>query len=479
MARQQPKRALDEYEAKRDFTTTPEPAGAESSTGDGESRFVVQEHHARSLHWDLRLEHDGVLASWAVPKGIPPDPGENHLAVHTEDHPLEYLDFHGEIPDGEYGAGTMTIWDHGTYDLHEWSDKKVTVTLHGERVRGRHALFRTRGKNWMIHRMDPPDDPDRVAPPRDVKPMFATLTDRVPEGDDWSLEMKWDGVRALVLVQGGRAQATSRNGKDITAGYPELRVLGEALGATEVLLDGELVAIDDAGHPSFQRLQRRMHVRDEAAVRRLARQVPVVYMVFDLLWLDGRTVTELTYDDRRRLLERLELAGRSWQTPAVSVGGGGAALATSEELGFEGVVAKRRSSRYEPGRRSPAWRKIKHHLRQELVVGGWLPGKGGREGRLGALLIGYYDGDELRYAGKVGTGFTADELDRLGRLLAPLARDRSPFTGTGVPRDARFVEPELVADVRFTGWTDGGRVRAPAYLGLRDDKEPREVEREG
>jgi len=470
---------LDEYASKRDFAATPEPAGEDGRPGDSDARFVVQEHHARSLHWDLRLEHDGVLASWAVPKGIPPDPGENHLAVHTEDHPLEYLDFHGEIPEGEYGAGAMTVWDHGTYDAHEWTDTKVTVTLHGERVQGRHALFRTRGKNWMIHRMDPPDNPNRVATPRDLRPMLATLTDEVPEGDDWSFEMKWDGVRALVLVQGGRAQATSRNGKDITGGYPELRALGEVLGATEVLLDGELVAIDESGRPSFQRLQRRMHVRDEAAVRRLARQVPVVYMAFDIVWLDGRLVTELPYDDRRRLLEALDLAGRSWQTPAVSAGDGAAALATSEELGFEGIVAKRRRSRYETGRRSSAWRKVKHQLRQELVVGGWVPGKGGREGRIGALLLGYYDGGELRYAGRVGTGFTVAELDRLGRLLTPLATGHSPFTGKGAPKEARFVEPELVAELRFAGWTDAGRVRAPAYLGLRDDKKPHEVVREG
>ena len=192
---------------------------------------MVQEHHARALHWDLRLERDGVLVSWAVPKGIPPDPNKNHLAVHTEDHPMEYLTFQGEIPQGEYGGGTMRVWDTGTYETHKWSEREVMITFHGERVEGRYVLFRTRGDQWMIHRMDPPQDPDRAAPPKDLRPMLATLIERRPAGDGWAWELKWDGIRALCYVDGGRITLLSRNGNDVTHRYPELRKLGEVLGA--------------------------------------------------------------------------------------------------------------------------------------------------------------------------------------------------------------------------------------------------------
>ncbi len=470
--------ALDEYHAKRDFATTPEPSGRDAEAHDAGHRFVIQEHHARSLHWDLRLEHDGTLASWAVPKGVPQDPKENHLAVRTEDHPLEYLDFHGEIPRGRYGAGSMTVWDHGTFEAREWSDRKVVVTLRGTRVHGTYALFATHDRNWMIHRMDQPDDPARERAPSDLRPMLATPAREVPPDDGWAFEMKWDGVRALVLVQGGRPRATSRLGNDITAGYPELRALGEALGSTEVLLDGELVAIDDEGRPSFQRLQQRMHSREPAVLRRLAAQIPVVYMIFDVVWLDGTLLTARPYVERREQLEALRLAGPTWQTPPVGRDGA-AAIAASARLGFEGVVAKRLDSHYEAGHRSPAWRKVKHELRQELVIGGWEPGNGAREGRIGALLLGYWnEAGELVYAGKVGTGFTGATLDDLQARLGPLEQPESPFLPGGVPRRARFVQPTLVAEVRFTEWTDAGRIRQSSYLGLRDDVLGSDVVRE-
>ena len=228
-----------------------------------------------SLHWDLRLEHDGTLASWAVPKGIPPDPRKNHLAVRTEDHPLEYLDFHGEIPEGEYGAGTMRIWDRGTYETHKWRDDEVMVTFHGERVQGRYVLFRTGGKNWMIHRMDPPQDPDREPMPERIEPMLARIGTLPRDDDRWAYEIKWDGVRAIGYADGGRLRLASRNGRDITPRYPELRELGRALAGHEAVLDGEVVAFDAEGRPSFQRLQRRMHLTSEHAVRRLAQSDPV------------------------------------------------------------------------------------------------------------------------------------------------------------------------------------------------------------
>jgi bifunctional non-homologous end joining protein LigD len=472
---------LDKYRAKRDFDATPEPAGG---TDDGKpgGRFVIQEHHARRLHWDLRLEHDGVLLSWAVPRGIPPDPKRNNLAVHTEDHPLEYLDFEGDIPKGEYGGGAMHIWDRGHYDVHKMRDDEVIVTFHGDRARGRYALFQTDGKNWMIHRMDPPEDPDREPMPAHIEPMLATLTKQVPRDEEhYAFEVKWDGVRSVAYVEGGQARFESRRGGDITSRYPELRGLGPALGSTAVVLDGEVVAFDGE-RPSFERLQRRMHVGNERAVRRLMGEVPVVYVIFDLLWLEGHSTLALPYRERRKLLDELGPQGPSWQTPASHEGDGATLLDATKRLGLEGVVAKRLDSAYETGRRSRAWLKVKNHNSQEFVIGGWLPGKGARSASLGALLIGYYESTDpdarLRYAGRVGTGLTESELRRLVDLLEPLRRDTSPFSPAPRVKDATFVEPELVAEVRFTEWTNAGVVRAPAYQGLRDDRDPHDVVRE-
>src|SRR3954454_9207580 len=234
---------LDSYRAKRDFEATPEPAG-EAEEPKERLRFVVQEHSARSMHWDLRLEHEGTLASWAVPKWIPTDPQRNNLAVQTEDHPLEYLEFHGTIPEGNYGAGTMRIFDRGTYELHKWREKEVMVTFHGERVRGKYVLFRTGGTNWMIHRMDPPEDPDAEPMPELIEPMLAR-SGPLPPDDGWAFEIKWDGVRAIGYADGGRLRLASRQGRDITPRYPELRELGRVIGAREAVLDGEVIAFGD------------------------------------------------------------------------------------------------------------------------------------------------------------------------------------------------------------------------------------------
>jgi bifunctional non-homologous end joining protein LigD len=472
---------LDKYRQKRDFEATPEPAGGPDEAEPG-GRFVIQEHHARSMHWDLRLEHDGVLLSWAVPRGIPLDPKRNNLAVHTEDHPLEYLEFEGDIPRGEYGGGSMRVWDRGRYEAHKMNDNEVIVTLHGDRARGRYALFQTDGKNWMIHRMDPPEDPDREPLPEHIEPMLATLSKSLPRDEDnYAFEVKWDGVRSISYVEGGRARFESRRGGDITSRYPELRALGPALSSTAAVLDGEIVAFEGE-RPSFERLQRRMHVSNERAIRRLMGEVPVVYVIFDLLWLEGHSTLELPYRERRKLLDELAPQGPSWQTPAAHEGGGTALLDATKRLGLEGVVAKRLESVYEPGRRSRAWLKVKNHNSQEFVIGGWAAGKGARSTSLGALLIGYYESTEpdarLKYAGRVGTGLTETELRRLVELLEPLRRDTSPFSPAPRVKDAVFVEPELVAEVEFTEWTSAGAVRAPVYLGLRDDRDPRDVVRE-
>jgi len=485
------KRTLGEYNAKRDFAETPEPAGRSEgkrssaigepepagSAGDAarESRFVVQEHHARSLHWDLRLERNGVLVSWAVPKGIPDDPQRNRLAVHVEDHPLSYIDFAGEIPAGSYGAGEVQIWDAGTYDCHKFRDDEVIVTFHGERVRGKYALFQTKGKNWMIHRMDPPLEDERERIPEQLVPMLARAG-RLPADDaGWAFEIKWDGVRAITYWQPGELRIESRNLNDVSARYPELRALGPELGSREAVLDGEIVAFDEDGRPSFERLQRRMHVASPSAIRRYASEEPVSYVIFDLLYLDGRTTMKLPYRERRALLEGLELRGPAWQTPAYHVGEGRELLAAAAEQRLEGIVAKRLDSPYRPGRRTDEWLKVKNVNRQELVIGGWLPGKGARAGRLGALLVGYYERGEdrrrvLRYAGRVGTGFNEDDLERLGKKLAANPRSSSPFSGPQPPRGANFVEPELVVEVEFRQWTHDRILRHSSYKGLREDK---------
>jgi bifunctional non-homologous end joining protein LigD len=473
---------LREYERKRDFGATPEP-GPDSEAADGpEARFVIQEHHARRLHWDLRLERDGVLASWAVPNGIPDDPARNRMAVRTEDHPLEYLEFEGEIPKGEYGAGTMIVWDRGTYETHKFRDDEVIVTFHGERVTGKYALFRTGKdpKDWMIHRMDPPPAGREPMPER-VAPMLARLGSMPRDERNWGFEVKWDGVRAIAYVEPGRLRLESRNGNDITARYPEVAGLKEALGAQAAVLDGEIVAFDDDGRPSFERLQARMHVASEARVRRLASSSPVVYVLFDLLYLDGETLMAAPYEERRAKLEALGLSAAGWQTPAYHREGKVLFEATGAQ-GLEGVVAKRLDCPYEPGKRSSGWVKVKHVHIETFLIGGWLPGEGRRRDRIGALLVGQRDEKgALRYAGRVGTGFTEATLSDLRERLAPLERDESPFVGRQPPREAIFVEPRLSAEVEFREWTNSRTLRAPSFKGLRADLELRDgtVEVEG
>ena len=470
---------LNDYRRKRDAEATPEPAGDRSHASgvpDGARRFVVQEHHATRLHWDLRLEHDGVAVSWAIPNGIPEDPKDNRLAVHTEDHPLEYLDFEGDIPKGSYGAGTMRIWDRGTYEEHKFDDAKVEVTFHGERLNGRYGLFPLKrskneppGKDWMIHRMDPPSDPTRQPMPEQLKPMLARAGSLPVRDAGWAFEVKWDGVRALAYSEPGRLRLESRNGNDITASYPELRPLNRALSSHHAILDGEIVAFDEHGRPSFGRLQSRMHVSSDSAARRRSKEVPVAYVIFDLLWLDGHPLLALPYGERRARLAELGLEGPAWRTPEHVVGNGAAMLEASLRNGLEGVVAKKLDSLYEPGRRSPCWLKVKNVRREDVVVGGWVPGAGKRTDRIGALLVGVEQEGALRYAGRVGTGFTEAELDRLSEVLQ--RRADSPFdAGTAKPpRGSVFVEPTRVAEVEFTEWTSDGMLRHPSYKGLREE----------
>jgi bifunctional non-homologous end joining protein LigD len=324
-------------------------------------------------------------------------------------------------------------------------------------------------------------DPTRIVA---AGPMLATLTHDPPTGPGWAWELKWDGIRALSLTRDDHTRLWTRNGNEVTIRYPELVPLAAALGDHEVVLDGELVTFDEHSRPSFERFQQRMHVTDRGEIARLSVEVPVDYLLFDILWVDGRTVTDLPYEERRALLRELVSDGPSWRVPPHAVGSGEPTISVSKQFQLEGVVAKRVDSRYEPGRRSTNWLKYKLHQEQEFVVGGWLPGQGARSTTFGALLLGYHDADgALRYAGRVGTGFNERALDSIHDALLRLERPASPFVDPlehrAAQREARWVEPELVAQVRFTEWTAVGRIRHPAFLGLRDDKPAREVTREG
>ncbi|HEY5010663.1 MAG TPA: non-homologous end-joining DNA ligase [Acidimicrobiales bacterium] len=476
---------LNAYRAKRDPKKTPEPMGHKSvaKKKPADPTFVIQEHHARALHWDFRLERDGVLVSWALPKGLPMDPHTNHLAVHVEDHPLEYGKFAGVIPKGEYGAGQVSIWDHGTYETIKWRPKEVMVVLHGEHVSGKYVLFPTGDddKNWMIHRMDPA--PEKVdAMPEHVRPMLA-LAAAIPQKDaGWAYEFKWDGVRALVYVDAGRVRAFTRNDKSLMSTFPELREIGLFLGSRSAILDGEIVALDKDNRPSFSTLAKRLHVVSKTEVERLRVSIPASFFAFDLLYLEGRSLMSRSYDERRAALDSLKLTGETFATPpSITNIPGPKLLDISRERGLEGVVIKRRASTYSPGSRAGDWIKVKNFFTQEVVIGGWTEGKGERDGSLGALLLGIPSDQGLEYVGKVGTGFTASTRKELLARLKPLARKSNPFAeplSRAESLVAHFVRPTLVGEVQFAEWTPDGNLRQPSWRGLRSDKGPKEVVRE-
>lgn len=312
--------------------------------------------------------------------------------------------------------------------------------------------------------------------PSHVKPMLAT-SGKLPNTGEWAYEIKWDGVRALAYIDSSSLHLESRNLLDITARYPELVDLPASVSTTEAILDGEVVAFDDQGKPSFSTLQRRMHVGDPHAVRAHVSATPILYAIFDVLFVDGKSVMERPWSERREILDQLIAPGDRWRVPATHEDGAALVDATRAQ-GLEGIVAKRTGALYVPGRRSPDWVKVKNIRRQEVVVGGWLPGGGRREGTIGAIIVGVYEAGDLRFAGKVGTGFTDAELDRLTALFAPLARATSPFINKVPYKLARYIEPTLIAEVEFTEWTPEGMLRHPSYKGLRDDKDPSEVVRE-
>jgi bifunctional non-homologous end joining protein LigD len=463
--------SLDEYRRKRDPKKTKEPFTGKGRKG--APTFVVQRHDARRLHYDFRLERNGVLASWAVPKGVPLEPGVRALAVHVEDHPLDYGSFEGEIPKGQYGAGTVEIWDAGTYDLvEEKRDGGLTVRLHGKRLEGTWTLIPAhldgKEQNWLIVRKRDGHFAGRA----DYRPMLATLADRLPAGDEWSFEVKWDGYRALGYVRNGEARLVSRNGNDLTARFPGVaKALGQAARSPDCVVDGEVCALDEKGRPSFSAMQQGKP------------ETPLVYAVFDVLEIDGAPVLDRPLAERRQLLEDLLDTRRTTVQLSAAFDDGEALLAAAAEQQLEGVMAKKTASTYAEGRRTRDWLKVKTHGEQEFVIVGYTKGEGRRAHSFGSLVLAVNEGGALRWVGNAGTGFTEKTIAELLAALEPLRVDESPLAV--VPKmpkvrkaDVMWVRPQLVAEVKFAEWTHDGHLRAPVYLGLRDDKAAPEVRAE-
>jgi bifunctional non-homologous end joining protein LigD len=464
---------LEPYKRKRDPRKTPEPFGGRPGAG-GRPIFVVQRHDARRLHYDFRLERDGALASWAVPKGVPLELGGRALAVHVEDHPLEYATFAGEIPAGQYGAGTVEIWDHGTYELlEEKPNGQLTVRLDGERLHGTWTLVPAHldgtEENWLIIRRRDEEDGEPIDTRR-YHAMLATLAADLPKGDNWRYEVKWDGYRALAYVRGGECELVSRNGNQLTARFPEVaKAVPRALKTPSAVLDGEVCALDDEGRPSFSAMQQ--------GTGRL------VFYLFDLLEVDGDAIVDCTLEFRQSRLAELLDAGNRAVRLSESFEDGEALLEAARAQRLEGVMAKQLGSKYCEGKRTRYWLKVKAHNRQEFIVAGYTRGEGRRAESFGSLVLAVREGGDLRYVGNVGTGFDTKEIERLLKLLRPLERKEPPFRVVPkMPRvrkgDVVWVEPKLVAEVEFSEWTHDGRVRQPSYKGLREDKAADDVRRE-
>ncbi|MGH2357328.1 MAG: DNA ligase D [Candidatus Limnocylindria bacterium] len=540
---------LEAYQSKRDFSRTPEPAPG--AVGDRSGRFTVQRHRATALHYDFRLEVGGVLVSWAIPKGPTLDPGQRRLAMRTEDHPVEYYDFEGVIPKGEYGAGDVIVWDWGTFEPEETDDPAAAIAagelkfrLHGEKLRGRFTLVRTnrrRGaldagdgrEQWlMIHKReessvagwDAEDLPrsvksgrtndevqegrpavwDSHAPaeaaaidleaaraepmPDFLPPMRATMATDAFSDPDWLYEVKWDGYRVEAVVRNGKVQLYTRNRQDAARYFPTLAGSPTWIEATEAIVDGEVVALDAVGRPDFSLLQdltglKGINAGDGRAPdgpRPTAEEraaIPLVYQAFDLLYLDGRSLLEVPLEHRKRLLRSVLREHPRVRFGGHVIGDGEAFVEAARSQDLEGVMAKLRASRYEPGRRTKSWLKIKLRHEQEMVVAGWLPGQGSHA-ELGSLIVAVYEGDRLRHAGQVGSGIDTRTRRELRARLDELARPNSPLDPVPRLREARWVEPRLVIRAEFTEWTTDQLLRQSVFKGVEIGRDPRTVHRE-
>jgi bifunctional non-homologous end joining protein LigD len=512
-------RSLAEYQRKRDFSKTPEPKGSPEPVG--QNRFVVQKHWATRLHYDFRLEMDGVLVSWAIPKGPTLNPAEKRLAAHVEDHPVSYYDFEGTIPKGEYGGGTVMIWDWGTFELEESTPAEslkrgeVKFRLNGVRLRGRYALVRTRSeKDWLlIKKKDEAADPtfhiekfetsvktgrtkeeieqgkdavwssrreegqgglinlanaEKGPMPKTLEPMKTQMVDKPFDDDRWLFEVKWDGIRLVSFIDDGKVSLQTRAGRMVDAEYPQLQAISRLVNARQAILDGEIVALDDEGRPSFQLLQNRGK-----------EDHPMQYAVFDIVYYDGQRLFKVPLEDRKRLLRDVVRDGGILKYSDHVVGQGKAFFKAAQQKRLEGIVAKLRDSAYQPGVRGSTWLKIKAHLQQEVVIGGFTAPRASRK-YFGALIVGVYEGGKLVYTGHVGGGFDEKTLADLYRLMKPLILKQPPFSGEPPHANEKptWVKPVLIAEVKFAEWTRDGVMRQPVFLGLRDDVDPREVRRE-
>ena len=548
---------LTEYRRKRDFDWTQEPSGETTSapTRPGRLRFVVQKHAARNLHFDLRLELDGVMKSWAVPKGPSLDPSVKRLAMQVEDHPIDYNTFEGTIPKGEYGGGTVMLWDRGTYtaDAATSPDEEedaireglrrgdLKLTFHGERLRGSFALIRMKfardrssssKPQWLLikHRDQYATDKDIVAeyvtsvatgrtmeeiaageskvwrsnrepkkravisatakkaaaaspPPKlslkSLEPMYASIGTEIP-GKGWTFEPKYDGIRILAHVASDDVKLITRNGKDKAAQFPEIVAALKKLASQTkdpLVLDGEIVALIDGEPARFQELQSRMHVKEPQMIQRLSAATPAALILFDIL-MDGDDglIGEPWTERRARLLKRVGKRTSTHLRVTESIEGDGKKmLEKARRQGWEGIIAKRMDSRYEPGKRSRSWLKLKIEFREEFVVGGYTEPRNSRE-HIGALLLGYFDGDRFIYVGHTGGGFTREALNDMYKRLKPLERKTSPFEETPKTNEkAHWVKPEVVVEVKFSEWTADRRLRQPIFVGVRDDKDAKDV----
>ena len=512
-------RSLAEYQRKRDFTKTPEPKGTPEPSG--QNRFVVQKHWATRLHYDFRLEMDGVLVSWAIPKGPTLNPAEKRLAAHVEDHPVSYYDFEGTIPKGEYGGGTVMIWDWGIFELEESTPAEslrrgeVKFRLKGVRLCGRYAVVRTRSeKDWLlIKKKDECADPnfnietlttsvktgrtkeeieqgkdavwsssraegegglinlanaEKGPMPKSLDPMKAQLVAEPFDNERWLFEVKWDGIRLVSFIDNGKVSLQTRAGRIVDTEYPQLQAIGGLVKAKQAVLDGEIVALDDEGRPSFQLLQNRD--RDP---------VPLLYVVFDVVYADGQRLFKVPLEDRKRLLRNL-FADTALMKYSEHVHGEGTAFfKAAKQKRLEGIVAKLRDSSYQPGVRSSAWLKIKAVLQQEVVIGGFTAPRASRK-YFGALIVGVYEDGKFVYTGHVGGGFDERTLAELYKLMRPLIVKSPPFSGPPPHANEKptWVKPKLLVEVKFSEWTRDGVMRQPVFLGLRDDVDARAVRRE-
>lgn len=517
--------SLETYNQKRDFKQTPEPKTSEKHTK-GQLRFVVQRHDASSLHYDFRLEMEGVLKSWAVPKGPSMNPADKRLAVEVEDHPYSYRTFEGDIPEGNYGAGHVEIWDEGTYHHTEITDRaegekalleelqkgSLHLVLEGEKLKGAFSLVKMKGRgenNWLLVKKEdefaveetydpetqtgktvgksqkkavaksrkesksarekqPAGKPEKATMPHRIVPMMARLTDKPFDHPDWIFENKWDGFRAIAEVENGNVALYSRSGNSFKEQYPPLVKALEKLKAGQAILDGEIVVQDEKGRIVFQHLQNFQNTPTEH----------LYYYVFDILYLNGEDLRNLALLERKKHLEKLLQDSGPIRYSEHRAEKGVAFFKEAEKQQTEGIMAKKADSKYLTGKRSDDWLKVKTHLRQEVVIGGYTEPKGSRI-HIGALLLGVYENSKLRYIGQSGSGFNRESLEQLIQKLKPLEQEASPFEGkVKVSRAVTWVKPELICEISFAEWTSAGLVRQAIFEGLREDKKATEISRE-